>query len=82
MATKRITRAYLERRGLDIDWDTARGAPPDALINSLAMGLPFEVNEKQALLEAYSLADRRDTLCALLEIDAAEDDDDEPPSVQ
>ena len=77
-----VLKQYLERRGLDIDWDTARTAPPDALINSLAMGLPFEVNEKQALLEAYSLADRRDTLCALLEIDAAEVDDDEPPSVQ
>ncbi len=78
-----VLRAYLERRGLEIDWEAARGAPPDALVNSLAMGLPFDNAEKQALLEAYSLADRRDTLCALLEIDAAAgSDDDEPPSVQ
>lgn len=76
-------KAYLDRRGLDIDWDSARTAPPDALINSLAIGLPFDAAEKQALLEAYSLADRRDALIALLEIDAAADDsDDEPPSVQ
>ncbi len=33
---------YLGRRGLDIDWDTAKAAPPEALVNSLAMGLPFE----------------------------------------
>ena len=47
------------------------------------MGLPFDNAERQALLEAYSLEDRRDTLCALLEIDAAATaDDDEPPSVQ
>jgi Lon protease-like protein len=77
-----VLRSYLEHRGLDIDWEAAKGAPPDALVNSLAMGLPFDNAEKQALLEAYSLADRRDALCALLEIDAAGSDDDEPPSVQ
>jgi Lon protease-like protein len=78
-----VLKAYLDHRGLDIDWETAKAAPPDALINSLAIGLPFEAPEKQALLEAYSLADRRDTLIALLEIDSAmPDDDDEPPSLQ
>lgn len=78
-----VLKAYLDHRGLDIDWETAKAAPPDALINSLAIGLPFEAPEKQALLEAYSLADRRDTLIALLEIDSAmPDDDDAPPSLQ
>jgi Lon protease-like protein len=79
-----VLQNYLERRGLDIDWESAKAAPPDALINSLAIGLPFDAAEKQALLEAYSLADRRDTLIALLEIDsaAASDDDDEPPALQ
>jgi Lon protease-like protein len=78
-----VLKAYLDRRGLEIDWDTARTAPPDSLINSLAIGLPFDAAEKQALLEAYSLADRRDTLIALLEIDSASpDDDDEPPPLQ
>jgi Lon protease-like protein len=76
-----VLRSYLDRRGLDVDWEAAKGAPPEALVNSLAMGLPFDNAEKQALLEAYSLADRRDALCALMEIDAAGDDD-EPPSVQ
>jgi len=78
-----VLKAYLDRRGLEIDWDTAKVAPPDSLINSLAIGLPFEAPEKQALLEAYSLQDRRDTLIALLQIDAAlPGDDDEPPSLQ
>ena len=80
-----VLKQYLDRRGLEIDWDSARTAPPDALINSLAIGLPFDAAEKQALLEAYSLADRRDALIALLEIDAAGgggDDDDEPTSLQ
>ena len=74
-------RRYLDHRGLAIDWSTAEAAPSDALINSLAMALPFEPVEKQALLEAPTLADRRETLVALLEIDAAGDDED-PPMVQ
>ncbi|PLR28557.1 peptidase S16 [Caulobacter zeae] len=74
-------RRYLDHRGLAIDWSEAQAAPSDALINSLAMALPFDPLEKQALLEARTIADRRSTLVALLEIDAAQDDD-EPPSVQ
>ena len=69
-------RRYLDHRGLAIDWSSAEAAPSDALINSLAMALPFEPVEKQALLEAPTLADRRETLVALLEIDAVGDDDD------
>ncbi|CAN5289879.1 LON peptidase substrate-binding domain-containing protein [soil metagenome] len=68
-------RAYLERRQLEIDWDTAGGAPQEALINSLSMALPFEPAEKQALLESSSLEDRCRTLTALLQIDAAESGD-------
>uniref|UniRef100_B0T1U8 Peptidase S16 lon domain protein n=1 Tax=Caulobacter sp. (strain K31) TaxID=366602 RepID=B0T1U8_CAUSK len=74
-------RRYLDHRGLAIDWSSAEAAPSDALINSLAMALPFEPVEQQALLEAPTLADRRETLVALLEIDAAGDDED-PPMLQ
>ena len=76
-------RAYLNRRALDVNWDSASNAPAEALINSLAMALPFEAAEKQALLEADSLADRETTLVALLEIDAAGGPEGgEPPSWQ
>ncbi len=75
-------RRYLDHRGLAIDWSSAEAAPSDALINSLAMALPFEPVEKQALLEAPTLTDRRDTLVALLEIDAAAGDDEDPTTLQ
>ncbi len=75
-------RAYLETRGLDIDWDTAESAPPEALINSLSMALPFEPPEKQALLEAPELNDRAVVLTALMRIDAAGDGEGETPSMQ
>ena len=66
-----------------MDWETAKAAPVEALINSLAMALPFDPAEKQALLEAPGLGERRDTLVALMEIDAkAPVDEDQPQSVQ
>jgi uncharacterized protein len=78
----RALKTYLNRRELDIDWETAGTAPLETLVTSLAMGLPFEPREKQALLEAPTLADRCATLTTLLEIDAMEDGGDEPPSMQ
>ena len=76
-------KAYLERRALDVDWETAKAAPVEALINSLAMALPFDPPEKQALLEAPHIAERRDTLIALMEIDARSPvDEDQPQPVQ
>jgi len=70
---------YLDHRGLGVDWETAETAPAEALVNSLAMGLPFDPIEKQALLEAATLDARADALVALLEIDAIGGDDDAGP---
>jgi Lon protease-like protein len=79
----RALKAYLERRSLDVDWETAKAAPGEALVNSLSMLLPFEAAEKQALLEARTLADRRAALIALMEIDSAgRSGDDEPQPLQ
>ncbi|MNU49078.1 LON peptidase substrate-binding domain-containing protein [uncultured Brevundimonas sp.] len=75
-------RPYLEHRGLNVDWDTAEAAPQEALINSLAMALPFEPPEKQALLEADTLDARAEALTALLRIEAAANDDDDGPAMQ
>jgi Lon protease-like protein len=78
----RALKRYLNRRELDIDWETANDAPLEALVNSLAMGLPFNVQEKQALLQAPDLAGRFDVLTTLLEIDCADDGDDESRPLQ
>ena len=80
-----VLRRYLDHKGLDVEWEAARQAPAVALINSLAMGLPLDPPEKQALLEAGDIAERARVLAALLEIDSAGDatgDDDEPPPLQ
>lgn len=72
-------RHYLERRQLEIDWETAEAAPQEALINSLSMALPFEPAVKQALLESPGLADRVEVLTALMRIDAADLSDGDAP---
>ena len=71
----RALKRYLNRRELDIDWETANDAPLEALVNSLCMGLPFEPAEKQAFLEAPDLGGRFEILTTLLEIDTTDPDD-------
>ena len=58
---------YLNRRGLSTDWESLRDAEDELLINALSMMLDFEIEEKQALLEAPSLVTRRETLVTLIE---------------
>jgi uncharacterized protein len=59
---------FLNRRDLAADWKSVLGAPPEFLVNALAMRCPFSPAEKQALLEAPRLIDRAETLIALLEM--------------
>jgi hypothetical protein len=61
---------YLAHRDLKADWRSVTSAPPEALVNALAMLCPFEPAEKQALIEARGWAERVDTLVALLEMSA------------
>ncbi|NOX39019.1 MAG: ATP-dependent protease [Alphaproteobacteria bacterium] len=52
---------------LNSDWESLKGADDELLINSLSMLCPFDIEDKQALLEAPTLADRRETLVTLIE---------------
>ncbi|PWR01855.1 ATP-dependent protease [Meridianimarinicoccus roseus] len=58
---------FFEARNLSTDWDSLKDAEDELLINSLSMLCPFEPEDKQALLEAPSLATRRETLVTLIE---------------
>ncbi len=73
---------YLSGRNMDIDWSMAADAPMEALVNSLSMALPLSGAEKQALLEALTVADRAETLTILLNIQAAGEDGDGSPRMQ
>jgi Lon protease-like protein len=64
----RAFRAYASTQGLQADWSAVEEAPMETLVNALSAGCPFNAPEKQALLEALTLAGRAETLIALLEI--------------
>ena len=61
-----LLRRYFEAARLSSDWESLEQADEEMLINSLSMLCPFAVEEKQALLEAPRLAERRETICALM----------------
>jgi Lon protease-like protein len=58
---------YFASQKLDTDWDSLKAANDEMLINSLSMLCPFESEEKQALLQAPTLSERRMILVALME---------------
>lgn len=64
-----LMRRYMETHSLSTDWDAADEAEAELLVNSLAMALPLEVQDKQALLEAPTLPQRRELLEGLLEFE-------------
>jgi Lon protease-like protein len=58
---------FFASQNLSTDWESIKEAEDELLVNSLAMLLPFDPEDKQALLEAPSLTTRRETLVTLIE---------------
>jgi Lon protease-like protein len=58
---------FFDTAQLSSDWDSLKEADPELLVNSLSILCPFDPEEKQALLEAPTLGNRRETLVTLME---------------
>ncbi|MEO1303833.1 MAG: LON peptidase substrate-binding domain-containing protein [Pseudomonadota bacterium] len=65
---------YTQINSMEVDWEAVEHAPMETLINALCAGCPFGTIEKQALLEAQTVAERADTLITLLDMDVPGDD--------
>ena len=65
---------YVATHAMEVDWDAVDSAPIETLVHALAAGCPFSTMEKQALLEADTVAPRCRALIALLDMDAPGDD--------
>jgi len=61
----------LSQHKIEADWRSIERAPAEVLINSLAMICPFDVAEKQGLLEAPTLCERARMLTTLIEMATA-----------
>lgn len=66
-------RGYFIRHGIEANWEAIGAMEDDALITTLCMACPFDVAEKQALLEAPTVPERADALRTLLAIDSHAD---------
>lgn len=58
---------YFTAQHLSTDWDSLKEAEDEMLIDALSILCPFDPEDKQALLEAPTLATRRETLVTLME---------------
>lgn len=63
-----VLRLFIKRNAIEVEWEAVTDLPDEALVISLAMTCPFAANEKQALLECPSLAERSRVLTGLLEM--------------
>ena len=66
---------YFKIKGFTADWDQLDDWEDERLVTTLSMICPFDVPEKQALLEANSLPDRTQLLIAILEMASHSDSD-------
>ena len=57
-------------RGIDVEWKAIEAAPDRLLISSLGMMCPFDLKEKQALIEAAGLSEMTDLMRSLMEMAA------------
>jgi len=63
-----VLRHYFKLKGYSVDWDHIQDCEDEKLVSTLSMICPFEIPEKQALLESADLATRAELLIAILEM--------------
>ena len=68
-------RHYFELKGYSADWEHIGICEDERLVTTLSMICPFDVPEKQALLECPDLNQRTKLLIAILEMASHADDD-------
>ena len=64
----KVMKRYFDMKGFETDWAQIENSDNHQLLATLSMICPFEVAEKQALLEADTMAKRADLLIAMMEM--------------
>ena len=67
-----MLKEYLKKKSINADWEAIKASSDEELVNSISMGCPFDVSEKQALLEASTLDDRIKVLTSLMQMSMSE----------
>ena len=66
-----LLHVYFKKNAISVDWNVVQNAPDDVLLPTIIMICPLAPNEKQALLEAESFAQRAQMMMTLLEMAVA-----------
>jgi Lon protease-like protein len=69
-----VMKRYFDVMNFDADWTQIGQSGSEQIMNTLASVCPFDVAEKQALLEAHGLAKRAELLIAIMEMALHEED--------
>lgn len=68
-------RSYFDLKGYSADWEHIGNCEDERLVTTLSMICPFDISEKQALLESPDLSQRAKLLIAILKMASHADDD-------
>ena len=63
-----MLKIFLEKVSINADWEMVETTNDEDLVNMISMCCPFDVSEKQALLEAKNLEDRLEVLTSLMQM--------------
>ena len=63
-----ILKPFLKKISVSADWEAIDVSSDEDIVNSIAMGCPFDQNEKQALLEAQNIDERIEILLSLMKM--------------
>ena len=74
-ASLKICAIIFELKGYSADWEHIDNCEDERLVTTLSMICPFDVPEKQALLECPDLQERAKLLIAILEMASHADED-------
>lgn len=64
----KLLKPFLDKLSMNVDWEMIESMSDEDLINTISMCCPFDVNEKQALLEAKNLESRFEILKSLIQM--------------
>ena len=68
-----ILKQYFDAKGFRVDWSQLEACSDEKLVSTLSMICPFDVAEKQALLEVQNLSSRAELLTTILQMSCHDD---------
>tara|TARA_B100001057_G_scaffold460243_1_gene511144 strand:- start:2815 stop:3468 length:654 start_codon:yes stop_codon:yes gene_type:complete len=68
-----VLKQYFDAKGFQVDWSQLESCSDERLVSTLSMICPFDLAEKQALLEVQNLSSRAELLTTILQMSCHDD---------